>query len=913
MKEFKISPILFLLIFLFNCTRNNHPNPIDLSGLWFVTLKNEGIEKKISLPSTLDISSIGTPVDTTKLTTDDKFRRLTRKNSYIGPAVYTREITITPVIANRPLILHMERVLWASNAKINGKSFDNIGNSLVSPHNLILKEGIASGTFPLEITIDNSPQYDISEDNLAHAYTNDTQTMWNGVLGEFYLKALDNYEVSRIEVYPNDNLDTITVNAYIDNLTSSVKNKRLKFKIDDDNEVIIENELIPGENLVAAKMNVANMPRWNEFNPNILSVEVGIEDGKSLKTNFGLRTIDNKDGLRINDVPIYLRGTLECCIYPLTGVPPLDRAGWEKTMLTAKEWGMNHLRFHSWCPPEMAFEVADSLGLYLQVELPVWSLRIGDDKEAEDFLRNEFENIVRNYGNHPSLCMISVGNELQHDFEWLNETVTIMKKRDPRHLYTTTSFTFEKGHGGHPEPLDDFIITQWTDNGWVRGQGIFETAYPSFDKNYDISLENIEVPLIAHEVGQYAVYPAMSEIEKYTGVLDPLNLKQIQGDLKRKDLLDNSEQMTIASARFAALLYKEEIERNMKTNGMSGYQLLGLQDFPGQGTASVGLVDAFWDNKGAVEPDWFRQFNSAVVPLANFPKAVYSNEEILFFQPLLANYSDTTILNPDLKWVITDEKYGEKYGEGDISLSNVAPGNISSGERIEFNLNEIDKPSSLFLTISSPNGFRNSWRIFVYPKEETDPSDIFLTENFPEAIEALNRGEKVLLAPSPDQLSGLESKFLPVFWSPVHFPKQAGTMGIMNNPDHPALLGFPNSGNSDWQWWTATRNAKVIVTDSLKGIERIVEVIDNFVNNRKLAYIFETKIGKGKLLFSSIDILNPSINDPEIRALRNSLVTYMKDDSKFNPSGSITIEELKSLQLDAKSSQIKTNATSINE
>ena len=211
-------------------------------------------------------------------------------------------------------------------------------------------------------------------------------------------------------------------------------------------------------------------------------------------------------------------------------------------------------------------------------------------------LRHEYESIVRNYGNHPSLCLLSVGNELQYDFDFLNAFVAEMKVRDPRHLYTTTSFTFEKGHGGHPEPEDQYFVTQWTDRGWVRGQGVFDAEPPAFNRNYNASTEGIAVPIITHEIGQYSVYPDIKEIDRYTGSLDPLNLKAVRADLEQKGLLDRAEDWLQASGHLAALLYKEEIERAMKTRGISGYQLLGLQDFPGQGTALVGLVNAFWES-----------------------------------------------------------------------------------------------------------------------------------------------------------------------------------------------------------------------------------------------------------------------------------------------------------------------------
>lgn len=183
---------------------------------------------------------------------------------------------------------------------------------------------------------------------------------------------------------------------------------------------------------------------------------------------------------------------------------------------------MNHLRFHSWCPPEAAFNVADEMGFYVQVELPVWSVTLGKDSATVEFLRAEAKRISKEYGNHPSFCFWSIGNELQYDFNILASMLGEMKATDDRHLYTTTSFTFEKGHGDWPENQDDFFVTQWTKKGWVRGQGVFNQELPSFDKDFRASIEGMEVPLVTHEVGQYSVYPDLTEIPKYTGTLMPL-------------------------------------------------------------------------------------------------------------------------------------------------------------------------------------------------------------------------------------------------------------------------------------------------------------------------------------------------------------------------------------------------------
>lgn len=600
--------------------------------------------------------------------------------------------------------------------------------------------------------------------------------------------------------------------------------------------------------------------------------------------------------LLINGRPTFLRGTLECCVFPLTGTPPTDERGWMKVFTTAREYGLNHLRFHSWCPPEAAFRVADKMGFYCQVELPNWSLTVNSDSATARFLYQEADNILRHYGNHPSLCIVSCGNELQPDFGFLNGLTRHMKEQDPRHLYTTSTFTFEKGHGKHQEPEDQLFITQWTDHGWVRGQGVFDERVPDFKSDYREAARDITVPLVSHEIGQYSVYPNIREIDKYTGVLDPLNFKAIRNDLTQKGLLHKADDYLKASGRLAAILYKEEIERAMKTPQQSGFQLLDLHDFPGQGTALVGLLDAFWDSKGLIEPQRFREFCAPVVPLARFDKAVWRANETFKAHIDIANYGAETYGADQLRWALTDGD-GQVYAEGTGDEVNVVLDRTERARRMELVASIADSP------------WRNRWSIWVYPEVMMPTAkDLVVTPSLDEALKALKKGKTVLLSPKTANVKGLEGKFLPVFWSPVHFPKQAGTMGLLCNPKHPALADFPTEMNSDWQWWNLVKRSRVMVIDSIPAVTPIVESVDNFVNNRRLAQIFEAKVGKGRLIMSSIDLLTDG-ELPEIRQMRYSLTNYMlgKD---FQPAATLTEADLRSLWLE-KAVEQKTGATSI--
>ena len=869
---------------------------IDLSGEWKVNLLQNGKQSdamKVVLPGTLDDASIGEANSLEPMLQKPQLSRLTRKHSFIGTAIYQRDIYITHEMAAQPLQLLFERVMWRSRLAIDGRDIGQMQESLVAPHHFLINDGLTEGRHTLTLTIDNSKLHDISVDNLAHSYTNDTQIMWNGVLGRMELNIQP--FISDVQVYPDIDHQQAIVKVKT-NVTK--KEPTLLFML--DGRTVKPVKTGPDEYLLP----ISDMRLWSEFQPHLYAFTVTPLAAShaplaSKTVTFGMRSFKAQGNrLLINGQPTFLRGTLECCIFPLTGTPPTDERGWMKVFTIAREYGLNHLRFHSWCPPEAAFRVADKMGFYCQVELPNWSLTVNKDSATARFLYNEFDNIIRHYGNHPSLCIISCGNELQPDFDFLNKLTHYMKSQDPRHLYVTSTFTFEKGHGTHQEPEDDIFITQWTDNGWVRGQGVFDERVPDFKSDYREAARNITVPLISHEIGQYSVYPNINEIEKYTGVLDPLNFKAIRNDLQRKGLIDKAGDYLQASGRLAAILYKEEIERAMKTPQQSGFQLLDLHDFPGQGTALVGLLDAFWDSKGLIEPQRFREFCAPVVPLAQFEKAVWQSDETFTAQIDIANYGPTPVDGKTVSWQLTSP-FGHIYSQG-------------TGRQVSISLNKVERAQRLeFIVSIDSTPWRNRWSIWVYP-EVTMPASkqLVVTADIDEAAKALRKGKKVLFSPQTATIRGLEGKFLPVFWSPVHFPRQAGTMGLLCDPRHPALSHFPTDAHSDWQWWRLVKRSRVLVLDSIAPVTPIVESVDNFVNNRRLAQVFEAKVGKGSLLFSSIDLLTDG-QLPELRQLRYSLMHYMMS-SEFHPANSISEDDLRSLLLEHASEQ-KTNANSIYE
>lgn len=880
---------------------------IDLSGKWTVVLDslNIGLNQNwakqkldgstIFLPGTLDSAGLG-KLNTQKPAMDNSIMwGLTRKYQYIGVAWFQREINIPANWSKQKIALELERVIWQSQVFIDGNLIGT-SESLTTPHRYNLDAIITPGKHTITIKIDNSNLFplinfegdrypDPINQDMSHAYTNHTQTKWNGVIGKIKLVATTNNQINNLQVYSNVDKGTITATF---NRNKGTKGKLLYEISNLSGKILAKGKIDPNQEQIEV-VKPSELALWDEFYPNLYDFKI-ISGKETTVVRFGYRKIHQKEAtLMLNENRIFLRGNLECASFPLTGHPPMTKKEWDTIILQAKAYGLNHIRFHSWCPPKAAFEAADEAGLYLQIELPHWSLKVGKDEKTTEFLLSEADKILREYGNHASFVMMSLGNELEGDVKLLNNIVAALRKKDNRHLYTTTTFSFQFPLGYIAQPEDDFLITQKTDKGWIRGQGVFNQNSPKFNQDFSANSNHVPVPLISHEIGQYAVFPDLTEIKKYTGVQMPLNFIAVKNELEKKGLLNKAADYTYASGKLAAMLYKEEIERALKTPSFDGFQLLQLQDFPGQGTALVGLLNVFWESKGIISAKEFKEFNAEVVPLLNFEKAVYQNGEQFKAFIEVANFYKS-LKNQTIKWSITNQA-GVLLKEGILNNIDLAIGNNKNLGEISYPV-MVDKAEKLMLKVAlTDTNYKNSWPIWVYPKNTKTNSDVvFITQSITEAKEQLEKGKTVLFNPPHESLIGTAGRFVPVFWSPVHFPERPNTMGLLLNEKHAAFNDFPTHSYTEWQWWDLCMKSKAIDIDSI-NVTPIVTVIDGFVTNRKLATVFEAQVGKGKLIFTSIDLQNDLENRPVARQLRASLLQYMESNA-FSPTKTIEFEKL---------------------
>lgn len=922
----------------------NNKFVVSLAGDWNFTLDPDGVgigeawfsralPGSMVLPGTTDEARIGEENSTMEIL------RLTRRHPYCGGAFYQKTVLIPPDWQGRKIFFRIERtkpsMLWIDSHLLGEQQ------SLTTPHLYDASKFLSPGEHRLTVRIDNANLPSIGD---SHQVSDNTQTNWNGMLGDIEIFAKPPCFIEDLQAYPD--------------LANKRVKLRLKFNAPSIGRLAVvavaENTPVPHtveqsfENVASGANGVAEvwlemgdrMKCWDEYHPALyqLSVTFTGNDGVDHRAlRIGLRdfSVGNLH-FEVNGRTVFLRGKHDACVFPLTGYAPMDTAGWRRVLQISRSYGINHYRFHGWCPPRAAFEAADELGIYMQPELPLWeSIGVSDVDPMGDvefkgsgdesvmagrirFLVAEGIRILREFGNHPSFCMFALGNELSGDAEIMASIVRRFRQEDPRHLYAhgSNNFIFEP----MPGPADDFWATMMTGGHYRAGvfqpdsvgreargsfsqhdHGHINNRHPGTQSDYDGAMEGIGLPVIGHEVGQYAVFPRFEEIKKYTGVLRAGNLEKFQSDLEKVGMLDLADDFFRASGQLSVLLYREEIETALRSSKWAGFQLLDLQDFPGQGTALVGILDAFMDSKGLITPEAWREFCNDVVLLAKFERYTWNRGATLKADLCLANYSITDYSSTPIAWRLST-KNGQLVASGKSNPLPPSATNPKPYEPIEIKLDNIECPQKLELALAlEGTDYRTHYPLWLY-----DPSlDIkslgkgvhVATALDADALKKLVEGGSILFCPGNDSVQhAIAGTFLSDFWCYTMFKRYTppGTLGMLCDPSHPALTDFPTEFHSNWQWWPLLRHGCAMVLDQLPAeLRPIVQVIDNFERNQRLGVLFECRVGSGKLLVCSCNLMAQQ-DHPEARQFLASLVKYAGSE-KFQPAHAVPVSLLQGM------------------
>jgi len=947
-------PILLAGVLVVASVSAESAQRVSLAGQWRFRLdrldaglEDHWFERKlpeaIKLPGTLTAQGIGYPIATNTPWTGSVVDRswftapeyapyrsegnikvpfwLQPERYYSGAAWYQRDIEIPADWAGKRIVLSLERPHWETRVWLDEKLI-GANNSLATPHDYDLGS-IAPGKHTLTIRVDNRMIVDVGENS--HSISDHTQGDWNGIVGKIELNATPLIWIQDLQLYPNAAQKSVRVVVVSTNATHKPFTGKLSLFFEANGKAArlpVSHNFSTAETELRTEDIIELGPDallWDEFSPNLNSIRAELRgelDGRRAESDrtvtYGLRDIAT-EGTQfvINGQKTFIRGTLDCCIYPKTGHPPTDVESWKRVIRICKEHGLNLIRFHSWCPPEAAFEAADELGFYFHVEASSWanqSTTLGDGKPVDVWIYAETDRILKHYGNHPSFILMPYGNEPAGDkhTKYLANYVNHYKALDPRRLWSSGA--------GWPQIAENQFHVTPDPRIQAWGEGLksrINARPPETTTDYRDYIRQRTVPVISHEIGQWCVYPNFDEIPSYTGYLKPKNFEIFRDTLARNGMADLAREFLFASGKLQALCYKEEIESALRTPGMGGFELLDLHDFPGQGTALVGVLDPFWNEKGYVTATEYARFCNSIVPLARMKKRVFTADEGFAAGIELAHYGADAVARCESKWKLVASD-GHLIANGNLPPTNLSPGNLIPLGQVSAGLQSIESATkcnlSVQIEIPGRRPIENDWDIWVYPTNVVSESaDVLVTSRFDKvAAQRLASGGKVLLTLPGEQVRNFDKRpvklgFSSIFWNTAWTERQPPTtLGLLCDPRHAALAAFPTEGYSNWQWWYLVHRAGALRLDLLPpGIQPVVRLIDDWVTARPLGMIIEAKAGAGRIMICGFDLTSIDAADPVSRQMRHSLLTYMNSEA-FRPKANVSSEQIRNLIQPAK-------------
>jgi len=954
---------------------------ILLNGKWHVVLE-DGTTGQMDLPGTLDENGIGhRDVGANQWHPDavlgnavgeiDKdapiATRFTRRHTYEGEARISRKITVPDYGTDRLFVL-VERAR-ALRLLMDGEACRVFRQGTLSTSYIFELTGAAPGEHEFTFLSDNSyPGMPKAAICYSSAATDETQTNWNGILGECSMYTRPQNFIDSLRVYPRavKKEEKNKAGGYV--LDVCVELAPGAKEIYKDTKIVLQSEALAageledtqtlteiiscsGERLTEAGTDKEENPKtveiwfrdlplrenvklWDEDEGNLYEMAVTLDNGMSAedkggstvecRTRFGIRSFgDNGSGrLALNGRTIFLRGEANCAEYPETGHPPMTIPEWKEMLLKYRSYGINCVRFHSHCEPEAAFAAADELGMLLQPELSHWDPKDAfGTEESYRYYRAELAGLLKTYANHPSFVMLTLGNELQAQDEGrerMRELVRMAKRMDPTRLYANGSNAFYGEEGCDPE--SDFYTSQSCKDVVIRGtfsgmRGYLNENYPSADRTYDEAMAEIrkeyQKPVFSFEVGQFEVLPDFEELESFHGISDPVNLKLIKKRVEERELLPTWKKYVEATGELSRLAYREEIEAAMRTRELSGISLLGLQDFPGQGTALVGMMNSHLEPKpyDFARPERFREFFQECRILVKLPHYTYEAGERLIAEVEAANFGKGNIEGV-FCWTLAEKKSVSENGNcepaeikskntviatgEDTEITICRPGSYTEVGSLDIPLDFVEKNTALTLKVRIGDCI-SAYPIWVYRKTTpVCPENVYETRAFDvKTREILQNGGRVYLSPDADKESlpnSIKTQFTTDFWSVGTFADQEGGMGQLIDTEHPIFKEFPTDFHTDWQWWIMATKRAVILPHPMKTI---ITEMDSYAFLRPMAQMIEFRCLKGKVLLSTME-LHKSQQYPEARALQASIYTYLSGEN-FEPAEEITEEELSML------------------
>lgn len=896
----------------------------DLQGKWDLYLDGEKKCKKppqgndtIVLPDSTAHAKKGVPDH------EPNTGYMTDRYYFEGYAWYSRKILVEEEWTDKKLTLFLERTR-ISTVYIDG---DEIGteDSLCGFHKHDLTGKLTAGEHVLTVRVNNT-DYPTKG---GHMTSPDTQTNWNGIVGRIELQIRD-------LCYP-DNLqiaaevpEKVSISADLygekEGLTKVVVRRK-------NGEILYEGEHSFAEGRLFTEITLEGEDLlWDEYHTNLLTAEVTFGT-ESIEAAFGIRKLSHDvRRLLVNGREVFWRGKHDGLVFPHTGYAPMTVEEWKQVFATVKEYGINHYRFHTCCPPEAAFAAADEMGIYMEPELPFWGSILTPEEEGfngaeQAYLIEEGYRIMKDFGNHPSFVMLSLGNELWGNTERVNSFLHEYKKKDQRHLYTQGSNNFQFCPLVQ-EDEDVFCGVRLAHDRLFRGsyamcdapQGHIQTDAPNSCHNYDDIIAPLQVsegeasegyieiqygtgtkkvkavnagealipqiPVISHEIGQYDFFPDFTELDKYEGSQQPLYLEIYRKRMEKSDTYKQWEDFYQATGALAVDCYKREIETALRSKELSGFQLLDLQDFPGQCVALVGVLNAWLENKGLVTAKEWRRFCSDTVILAELDSFVVKSRDHIDMPVKLSVCNREDFEGTQLQCRVLSE--GRLLYEAQLPIVKKDVRIWEVGE-VSFDLPMLQDPCMIKIELKiAGTEYENEYTLWAYPDENVtiteqeivcDGKQLAIARTLEKAEEYQSAGTAFIYIPDPEE-GDVEGTYCTDFWNYPMFRSisesvkrkvPVGTLGLYIDKENELLKEFTCENYSTPQWYQMVMHSHCSVLDGRDDVKIIVQPIDNVERCHKLGMLYQ----QGGMTVCTSRLWEIA-EYPEVKAFAKALVNRVK-------------------------------------
>ncbi|MBN1341279.1 MAG: hypothetical protein JXQ73_01290 [Phycisphaerae bacterium] len=639
---------------------------------------------------------------------------------------------------------------------------------------------------------------------------------------------------------------------------------------------------------------LGDVPPWTPETPNLLVLDLVLKRGDQVlderSIRFGQRRLEIRGAdFYLNGERFYFRGYGDDWTFPVTLMPAPDVEAWRKYLLRRKEFGLIGVRHHSTMPPEAYLAAADEVGILVQPELPIAYAPFFNaaNERGYDLYRYVWRGYIRQMRNHPSVFAWCMNNEMREGFALGPELYATAKLLDP----TRPVIDADGAAGDLNRPTIDYIAFQYDVFAipWGRHYAKFKMASPPTK------------PIISHETTNISVLPDPADIPKYDGIIDPFWIQQMADQVSRRGLSGYLDRMLTASRRLQASLIKLNIEACRVNPDTDGHHQWLFRDY---WTQSTGIVNQF-DEARALTPEMARQFFGQVVVLWEHDRVNFRCGQTIPLRLFLSDFRPKAARPRLSEMSVT---------LGDQSVSLQAPSSAGGRGLIGPWTGEVRAPKSaapVALVLQARcGGVRNQWPVWVFPASSEKGDVVGTSERAPSdsvpmvtrwltktALERLAAGGRVWVVDEKVVLPTALGRFKPAWWKGSE--KTDSGYGNMILP-HPAMEGFPHDGYGDLQMAGLLDERPTVLMDALPvQIEPIIWYLDVPWQMRRKAYLFEAKVGAGRLLVSTLNVSREQRErDPAAAWLFGRLLGYVRSDA-FNPQVELPMEWLRKRAVDS--------------